>query len=171
MEFSSKDSGRQPEVVAHPSMVEVQMTDAAFAQDLIQEAFPVRRGRNAKSAIGEVFDALRRRERSLPRSVLSDRPRQWTERRVKALWHREARRVDHYEIQDLTAVAVEEARNERQRLRAREARLASFLASHSAGEDQQVDQRVGGVARGLDHAGVGGTEADADFDQRNGWGR
>lgn len=162
MEFSSKDSGRQPEVVAHSSTAGAQMTDAAFAQDLIQEAFPVRPGRNAKSAIGEVFDALRRRERSLPRSVLSDRPRQWTERRVKALWHREARRVDHYEIQDLTAVAVEEARNERQRLRAREARLAAFLASHSAGEDQQVDQPMGGASVGLDHAGDGHDRADDD---------
>lgn len=138
------------------------MTDAATAQELIQDAFPVRGGRNIKAAIGEAFDALRRHERSLPRSVLSDRPRQWTERRVKALWHREARRVDHYEIQDLTAVAVEEARNERQRLRAREARLASFLASHSAGEDQQVDQQMGGASLGLDHAGDGFDRADDD---------
>lgn len=146
------------------------MTDAATAQELIQDAFPVRGGRNIKASIGDAFDALRRHERSLPRAVLSDRPRQWTERRVKALWHREARRVDHYEIQDLTAVAVEEARNERQRLRAREARLAAFLAAHRAGDDQQVDQRRSGLAGGLDHAGVRGAEEPEDEDQSRDWG-
>lgn len=147
------------------------VTDGTYAQDLLHEAFPIRKGRNITAAIGEAFEALKRHERTLPKQVVADRERQWTERRVRSLWSKTARRVDHYEIQDLTAIAVEEARNERQRLRAREARLASFLASHSAGEDQQVDQRLGGMAGGLDHAGVGGTEADADFDQRKGWGR
>lgn len=164
MEISSKD-------VDVSSKPERSMTDATMAQAIVQDAFPVRGGRNIKAAIGEAFDALRRHERSLPRSVLSDRPRQWTERRVKALWHREARRVDHYEIQDLTAVAVEEARHERQRLQAREERLAAFIAAHRQGDREPVDQRFGRMAGRLDHPGTGGGETDADFDQRDGWGR
>lgn len=138
------------------------VTDGTYAQELLQEAFPVRKGRNITAAIGEAFEALKRRERSLPKQVVADRDRQWTERRVRSLWSKTARRVDHYEIQDLTAIAVEEARNERQRLRAREARLASFLASHSAGEDQRVDQPMGGAAGGLDHSGDGFDRADDD---------
>ena len=109
------------------------VSDTHFAADLIQDTYPIRAGRNAKAAIGEAFEALKRRERQLPKDVLRLRPRQWTERRVRALWNREARRVDHYEIQDLTAVAVEEARIERERLRARENRLAAFLAAQDQG--------------------------------------
>jgi len=109
------------------------MSDTHFAADLIHDTYPIRAGRNAKAAIGEAFEALKRRERKLPKDVLRMRPRQWTERRVRALWNREARRVDHYEIQDLTAVAVEEARIERERLRARENRLAAFLAAQDQG--------------------------------------
>lgn len=138
------------------------VTDGTYAQELLHEAFPIRKGRNITAAIGDAFEALKRRERSLPKQVVADRERQWTERRVRSLWSKTARRVDHYEIQDLTAVAVEEARNERQRLRAREARLASFLATHSAGEDQQMDQPMGGAPIGLDHAGNGHDRADDD---------
>src|SRR5690606_33239863 len=114
-----------------------------------------RAGRNAKAAIGEAFEALKRRERQLPRDVLRERPRQWTERRVRALWHREARRVDHYEIQDLTAVAVEEARIERQRLKAREERLTAILAAAQEGENRERGDAEGRPIRGMDLPGVG----------------
>lgn len=126
MEKSPKDLEKQQER-------EGAMSDTHFAADLIHDTYPIRAGRNAKAAIGEAFEALKRRERKLPKDVLRMRPRQWTERRVRALWNREARRVDHYEIQDLTAVAVEEARIERERLRARENRLAAFLAAQDQG--------------------------------------
>lgn len=116
------------------------MTDAAMAQEIVQEAFPVHLGRNITAAIGAAYEALTRHERGLPRAVIAARPRQWTERRVKAIWHREARRIDHYEIQDLTAVAVMEATNERQRLKAREERLAAFIAAHGSGSREPVDQ-------------------------------
>jgi len=145
------------------------MTDAHFAADLIQETYPVRAGRNVKAAIGDAFIALKRRERNLPKEVIRDRPRQWTERRVRALWNREARRVDHYEIQDLTAIAVEEARIERQRLKAREDRLAAFLAAHEASVDSQGRDLAGGEALRLDRARAG-TDADEHADQSQGWG-
>jgi hypothetical protein len=147
------------------------MTDAAFASSLIQDTFPTGSGRNVKAAIGDAFSALKRRERQLPREALQERQRPWTERRVKALWFREARRVDHYEIQDLTAVAVEEARIERQRLKARELRLEAFLAAQGEGVGSDEDQLGSGLAGGLDSTGTGGTDADADADQTQGWGR
>lgn len=146
---------------------ELPLTDTTIAQGIVQNAFPVRSGRNIKAAIGDAFEALRRRERALPVETLRARPRQWTERRVKALWHQEARRVDHYEIEDLTAVAVEEARIERQRLRAREARLEALLASAVASDHREDDQQIGGMVGGLDRAPSGaGTDADAEYDQR-----
>jgi hypothetical protein len=164
LERSSKD-------VETSSKAEGAVTDAHFAAELIQEAYPIRAGRNAKSAIGEAFDALKRRERQLPKDVVRERPRQWTERRVRALWHREARRVDHYEIQDLTAVAVEEARIERQRLKAREERLVALLAAADQGELGQATNAQGERVLGLDLPGDGFTDADERTDQSKGWGR
>jgi hypothetical protein len=156
VDFSSKEQGA--------------MTDAHFAADLIQETYPIRAGRNVKAAIGDAFEALKRRERQLPKDVLRERPRQWTERRVKSLWFREARRVDHYEIQDLTAVAVEEARVERQRLKAREERLVAILAAADQSELGSGASAQSGSLRTVDLPGVGFTDADANADQSQGWG-
>jgi len=147
------------------------MTDTTYASELMQDTFPIRAGRNVKAAIGDAFEALKRRERSLPTTVLRERPRQWTERRVRSLWFREARRVDHYEIQDLTAVAVEEARVERQRLKAREERLSAILAAAEARENSQDGYGQGGRLRGMDMPGVGFTDADERASQSDGWGR
>lgn len=146
------------------------MSDAHYASELIQETFPTGAGRNVQAAIGEAFLALKRRERQLPGELLKDRQRAWTERRVKALWFREARRIDHYEIQDLTAIAVEEARIERQRLKAREERLAAFLAAHQEGRNGSHGDEEGRGAGGLDLPRVRGTDADEHTDQSRGWG-
>lgn len=164
MERSSKD-------VDVSSKAEGAVTDTHFAAELIQDTYPIRAGRNAKAAIGEAFSALKRRERQLPGDVLRMRPRQWTERRVRALWNREARRVDHYEIQDLTAVAVEEARIERQRLKAREERLAALLAAAGEGKMGAAPNGESRGLRGLDLPGTGFTDADERADQSRGWGR
>lgn len=155
----------------HSSKGQRQMTDTGFAAELMQETFPVRPGRNVKAAIGDAFDALKRRERQLPTDVLRERPRQWTERRVRALWNREARRVDHYEIQDLTAIAVEEARVERQRLKAREERLTAILTAADQGGMGQAEPAQSQRFRGLDLSRTGFTDADERSDQSNGWGR
>ena len=154
----------------HPSKGQHQMTDTIFASELMQDSFPVHPGRNVKAAIGAAFEALKRRERALPTHVLRDRPRQWTERRVRSLWFREARRVDHYEIQDLTAIAVEEARLERQRLKAREERLVAILAAAEAGEIGEGRYGQSRRPRGMDLPGVGFTDADDRSDQSQGWG-
>lgn len=163
MGFSPKDAPLSPKTE------EADVADASVARNLIATGFPVGPGRNLKAALGECFSALAKHERRLPRDVLQERPRQWTQRRVEAIWGREARRIDHYEIQDLTAVAVEEARHERQRLQAREARLAAFIAAHREGDDQQVGQQLGGMAGGLDHAGTGADFDRADDNQDINW--
>ena len=164
MEKLSKD-------VDNTTKQEGAVTDTHFAAELIQETYPIRAGRNAKAAIGEAFDALKRRERQLPKNVLRERPRQWTERRVRALWNREARRVDHYEIQDLTAVAVEEARLERQRLYARQERLAAIIAASETRPDGERSDGEGWSPGGLDLPGASGfTDADERADQSH-WGR
>lgn len=146
------------------------MTDAHYAAELIQDSYPIRAGRNVKAAIGDAFKALQRRERALPRETLCDRPRQWTERRVRALWFKEARRVDHYEIQDLTAVAVEEARRERQHLKAREERLVAILAAADQGGMGNQAHPQGRGLRAVDLPGIGFTDADERSDQSQGWG-
>ncbi|QDZ10546.1 hypothetical protein [Devosia ginsengisoli] len=156
VEFSSKDRGA--------------MTDVQFASEFIQEAYPVSATRRVAGAIGDAFEALKRRERSLPAHVRRDRPRQWTERRVRALWFKEARRVDHYEIQDLTAVAVEEARRERQYLEARQERLAAIIAFAEASEAGDVQFEASERIRGLGMSGTGFTDADDSADQSHGWG-
>lgn len=147
-----------------------EMSDVGVARDIIAETFDLETRGRAR-VITLAFEAVKKVEARLDRTKLALRPRQWTERRVRSIVDREAGRIDHYEIQDLTAVAVEEARIERQRLRAREARLEAIIASQDKGQDQQSHQRFDGLAGGLDHPGVGRTEADADFDQREGWGR
>lgn len=131
------------------------MTDTAIALGLIDEVWPLDTTPR-KKVIGFAFEAVKRFERSLSKPILDGRPRVWTERRVRAIVDGEARRIDNYEIQDLTAVAIEEARLERQRLRAREVRLEAFLASALASPDQQIHQQASGPSGRLDHAGTGG---------------
>lgn len=161
--------GKLAKSLAISAKPRVAMTDVQFAADLMQEAFPVRTGRNVTSAIGEIFEALQRHERTLPREVIRERQRQWTERRVRALWKHEARRVDHYEIQDLTAVAVEEARRERQYLEARQERVDAILAFANASELGEVEFSASKQVRGLDLSGIGFTDADDRADQSRGW--
>lgn len=146
------------------------MTDANVARDLILEAFPVRTGRNVAGVIGDVFDALKSHEKRLPKEVLAERQRRWTERRVKALVSKEARRIDHYEIQDLAAVAVEEARIERARNRAREERLAALIAAVSPRDHREAPERMGWGSGRQDLSGSRGTDADHENDQSRDWG-
>lgn len=162
MGISPKDVEISPEAKEGP------VTDALVARSLIETGFPVRSGRNISAALSDCFAALVAHEKALPPAVRNDRPRSWTRRRVEAIWGREARRIDHYEIQDLTAVAVEEARHERQRLQAREERLAAFIAAHRQGNREPVDQRIGRMAGRLDHAGAGEFDP-ADDDQSRNW--
>ncbi len=106
-----------------------EMTDVAMAQHLVQETWPERAGRPVKVCIALIFDAVKRIERKQPVAVLRDRPRQWTERRVRSIWNAEARRIDNYEMADLERAAAEEAKNEFHTSVRRAARMAAFLAA------------------------------------------
>lgn len=156
VDFSSKGQGT--------------MTDVQFASAFIQEIYPISATRKVAGAIGDAFRALKQREHDLPERVRSERPRRWTERRVRALWFKEARRVDHYEIQDLTAIAVEEARRERQHLKAREERLVAILAAAEASGRGDGGHQPSRPVRGVDMPGIGFTDADERSDQSQGWG-
>jgi hypothetical protein len=166
-----KDLGMSAKSLANSAKAGRIMTDVSMAASIMQDAFPVGPGRNVGTAIGEIFSALKAHERSLPRNVLRERNRQWTERRVRALWKKEARRVDHYEIQDLTAVAVEEARRERQHLEARQERLAALIASFDPSEVGEVADEASAGILSVDLSRTGFTEADERADQSRGWGR
>lgn len=159
MDISSKDSVE--------SSKEDDVTDASLARELLHEGFPIRAGRNVKAAVGDAFTALRRRERELRRDE------KWTERRVRAIWNSEARRIEHCEIEDLRAVARREVTLEYQRSKARQARLAALLADPLAPRGGALSdlarERVGGV----DSPGAefGPAEYDADAVQTEGWGQ
>lgn len=160
-----------PKHVEFPPKAEAAVTDLDRAVYLIDETFIGTSGRDVKEALAAAFSALSRHEGRLPKAALQARQRRWTPRRVRALWNREARRVDHYEIEDLTAVAVEEARRERQHIKTREERLAAFIASFDPSEMGQEQAEEGGRIRGMDLPRVGFTEADERADQSRGWGR
>lgn len=127
------------------------MSDVAMAQHLLQETWPERAGRPVKSCIALIFDAVKRVERSLPKPMLDERPRQWTARRVRSIWNGEARRIDSYEMNDLEKAAAEEAANEFDISIRRAARMAAFLASQDADfhgpEIDRLRQFFGGVDR------------------------
>ena len=108
---------------------DAEMTDVSMAQHLVQETWPERAGRPVKTCIAMIFDAVKRVERKQPVAVLRERPRQWTERRVRSIWNAEARRIDNYEMADLERAAAEEAKNEFTTSVRRAARMAAFLAS------------------------------------------
>ncbi len=125
------------------------MSDVTMAQALVQETWPERAGRPAKTCIAMIFDAVKRIERGLPETALRDRPRQWTHRRVRSIWDGEARRIDNYEMSDLERAAAEEARNEFQVSIKRAARMAQFLAAQDADFHGPEIDRLGEFFRSL----------------------
>lgn len=104
------------------------MSDVSMAQNLLHETWPDSAGRPVKTCIGMIFDALMRVERKLPADIRRQRPRAWTERRVRSIWNAEARRIDNYEMIDLEKAALEQARHEYRTSIERASRLAAFLA-------------------------------------------
>lgn len=112
------------------------MSDVARAQAFVLSVWEPRRGLPAKTRIGQIFDLLKRVERRLDTEELRDRPRQWTERRVRSIWEGKAKRIDAYEMEDLETAALEAARAEYKESLERSKRLAAFLSSYS-----EVDAR------------------------------
>lgn len=128
-----------------------EMTDVSMAQALVQETWPERAGPPVKACISMIFDAVKRVERRQPVTVLRERPRQWTERRVRSIWNGEARRIDNYEMGDLERAAAEEAKSEFHQSIKRAARMAAFLAAQDEDfhgpEVDRLRQFLGGMDR------------------------
>jgi len=128
-----------------------EMSDLALARDIIDDTFGLSSGRRSV-VIGLTIAALKRVERALGPDILGQRGRIWTERRVRSIVDLEARRIEHYEIEDLTKMRLAEARLEYQRSTERHARLAALLAAqhtdfHSDEADRlgQRSGRLGGA--------------------------
>lgn len=128
-------------------------TDTAKARAIIDDVFDIERTGRSR-VISLVYDAVKRVERGMDRASLALRPRQWTERRVRSIVDREAVRIDHYEIDDLTKVRIEEAKRELDRSRARAARMAAFLAAQDEDFHRDEVERMGAFARGVDLPGM-----------------
>lgn len=119
----------EPNLVAVQGVGHFTQGDAVTAQELLQGTWQTRADRPVKTCIFEIYAALARRERALPKVVRDERPRKWTERRVRAIWHLEARRIDAYEMIDLEIIAAGEALNELTTSIDRADRMATFLAA------------------------------------------
>lgn len=126
--------------------------DVLKAYDIIDDVFDIERtGRSI--VIGLAIAALKRVERALAPDVMRARERTWTERRVRSIVDKEARRIDAYEIDNLNRMALAEARLEFNRSSARAAQLAAFLEHRDAAfHSPEVEAQVA-IARGMDSAG------------------
>lgn len=97
------------------------MSDAVYAQGMIREAFPKDLHGGYKGAVYAAYRFLSSRVK-----------KRFTERRARAIWDGEARRIDMEEAEALKAALIEEAKNETQRLRARLAALDEKIAAFDA---------------------------------------
>lgn len=151
-----------------------EMHDVAVARNLIDDTFDLTTPGRRSIVIGLTIAALKRVERALALSspeVLRERPRQWTERRVRSIVDNEARRIDAYEIDDLQKVKLAEARHEFHRSTAKAARLAAFLAHrdedfHSADIALQVALAGGMAGPGAPLAAHGSDRTGARADHQ-----
>lgn len=111
-----------PDDLEHYSKRDRKMSDVVFAQGMIREAFPKELYGGYKAAVYAAY-----------RFISPRVGKRFTERRARAIWDGEARRIDMEEADALRAALIEEARNETHRLRARLASLDEKIASFSAG--------------------------------------
>lgn len=118
------------------------LSDVSIAQALVHETWPQRPGRGVKGSVGQIFESVKRVERGLSVEQLRCRPRQWTERRVMAIWQGEPRRIDNYEMVDLEQAALEAAQGEFDESLKRAKRLADFISSHEKTEGRELVHRL-----------------------------
>lgn len=139
------------------------LSDAALAKSIIADTFDLEANGRGR-VIAMTYEAVKAVERRIDRTILSLRPRAWTERRVRAIVDEEVTRIDHYEIEDLRKASIEEARRELSRSRQRAARMAAYLAAADENFHGDEIERMGAFARGVDLPGVvRGRTADAAF--------
>ena len=103
------------------------MSDVVLAQGMIREAFPKELYGGYKAAVYAAY-----------RFISPRVGKRFTERRARAIWDGEARRIDMEEADALRAALIEEAKNETARLRARLAALDEKIAAFDAGTARQA---------------------------------
>lgn len=104
------------------------MSDTEFAASLLDEVIGVRGVREPiKSMLERAYTALCKRNSA------------WTRRRVRAVFHKEATRIDHREIQEMQAVI--EARKNHAEYREETARLAALAVVSTASRNRDVAAR------------------------------
>lgn len=122
------------------------MTASCEAQNLLRDAFPVRRYGKVEAAFYEAHKFISRRVR-----------KDFTMRRVRAIWEGKARRIDSEEMDALRLAKIEETRREQKELRARLAALDEMLANVDAAlagaSVAREGERLRG-ARGMDRSGA-----------------
>ena len=125
-----------------------EMSDVALAADLIRDVA----GERGHSEPVKVL-----LERAYER--LSKHSAQWTRRRVRALWAREAARIEHREIREMAAAIAEQerlrdAREEHRRYVARLARMEALLVTTDEAFHSPEIGAVRGAMGGVDRPGT-----------------
>ena len=101
------------------------MSDTEYAASLLDEVIGSRGVREPiKSMLERAYASLSKRNSA------------WTRRRVRAVFHKEAIRIDHREIQEMRAVI--EARKAHAAYREETARIAAMAGVRKAPEDRGV---------------------------------
>lgn len=99
-----------------------EMSDVALASELIREAYPPGRYGSAQRACWAAYRKLKLA----------------SERRARAIWNQEARRIDAHEMDALRRAALEEVTRERERALDRIKQLESMVAaSHHHGVEAE----------------------------------
>lgn len=102
------------------------MSDTEYAASLLDEVIGTRGIREPiKSMLERAYTSL------------SARNKAWTRRRVRAVFHKEANRIDHREIAEMRAVI--EARKAHAAYREETARLAEMAIVRSSPRNRDVD--------------------------------
>lgn len=98
------------------------MSDTEYAASLLDEVIGARGVREPiKSMLERAYSSLSKRNAA------------WTRRRVRAVFHREANRIEHREIEDMRAVV--QARKKHAAYREETARLAALATVSTAPRD------------------------------------
>lgn len=107
------------------------MSDADLAADLLDDVIGTRGIREpVKSMLERAYSELRKRNQA------------WTRRRVRAVFNKEANRIDHREIEELRAVV--QARRQHAAYREETARIVQMATVRKAASDRGGNQEHSG---------------------------
>jgi len=105
------------------------MSDADLAANLLDDVIGHRGVREpVKSMLDRAYRAL------------SKRNDEWTRRRVRAIFNKEATRIDHHEIEEMRAV-IRAARERHAEFNAETARIAALALNGAPTEDRRKTPR------------------------------